>query len=1362
MRKLKLMQYMTFLFVLSISLLWPHASALSMAPDKSSPETSVAEDKDYVPGEVIVKFKADADHQSVLNDSGIYTQNMARTHSIEHAVKSFRKDCKLEKNGNGWYTFLGKKYKEADAIPDEVIFQQAYQKMPEVEKGLYRTYKITLPAGMTVEEAVSRLQNDPGVEYAEPNRIVRAQMVPNDPYYNSSGSWGQSYGDLWGLKKIGCEQAWDLSRGKGIVVAVIDTGVDYNHRDIWDNIWVNPDVVSDVNNDGKIDLNDCDLNHNQTIETSEIVNHMFGWDFINNDNNPMDGRGHGTHCAGTIAAIGNNSIGVIGVAPEAKIMCIKGLGDDGSGSNIVLAEGIKYAADNGAKVLSNSWGGSGISQTLTDVFNYAVSKGCVCIAAAGNNNMDIAGFNPANIDNVIAVAASNQNDERCDFSNFGTKVDVSAPGGDSAAADGTNYLGRNILSLRSGSTDIYGDSASIVGSLYYRARGTSMACPHAAGLAALILAAHPDFSNEQVKQAIRVSCDDIGASGFDENYGYGRINAYKAVALKSVCEAAIHSASLQAGSQSVVDIIYTAKGPSFVSHSLEYRCTDKDTASWVPISSSSSPAYNAKVSFTLPVGSGKVAVRLRTVDANGIVAEDRECLSYSTIAISSPLEGGLITDTNVPILGTAVGSNFMEYTLECSSLGTIVGPVSTPVDNGVLGILDGRLLQEEQTYTLTLRVRTTDSAEVTTQVNFFKMNGMLAGWPVLMQYNYFDNILTPIISCGPVVGDIDGDGYSEVVVYGNLGAFIGAPGDVIGVYRHDGTIHKYPNWPKLISSQLIFGDAIVTGDLDNDNKMEIVACAAPSDTPKIFVWKEDGSLLSAWPQAIEGDLKNLILSDVNNDGALEIIVLSEVWSEDRQQAVICIWKADGTILDGWPVTLDRPAIYGAESAVVAGDVIGNSFKEIIITQSGSQSQPESQMVILDYKGTEVLRKTISVARLYQPVLGDVDNDRCLEIVFGAYNYSSGSVYILKGDGTSLAGWPQNAGLVPRYTSLADLNSDKFLEIVVGTDIRSTTANNSIEVFDHAGNVLTGWPKYFETGNVGMRQGPVIGDVNGDGELEIMAAQQYRIYRPALQVLLKMHAWDKDGNVLSGYPKLISDTCKASGWGGAPSIIDLNNDGKTDIVIGKGGYGGFIYAYSLSSSYDKKKMPWPMYGRDSCHSFCYPVAVNQPPVLALIGSKSVDENKLLSFTVSATDPDNDSLTYSAQGLPTGAAFNQSTKAFTWTPGYNQAGTYKVTFTVSDGTVADSEVVAIKVNNLNQPPVLALIGSKSVDENKLLSFTVSATDPDNDSLTYSAQGLPTGAAFNQSTKAFTWTPGYNQAGTYKVTFTVSDGTVADSEV
>ena len=169
------------------------------------------------------------------------------------------------------------------------------------------------------------------------------------------------------------------------------------------------------------------------------------------------------------------------------------------------------------------------------------------------------------------------------------------------------------------------------------------------------------------------------------------------------------------------------------------------------------------------------------------------------------------------------------------------------------------------------------------------------------------------------------------------------------------------------------------------------------------------------------------------------------------------------------------------------------------------------------------------------------------------------------------------------------------------------------------------------------------------------------------------------------------------------------------------------------------------------------STNDPPVLAQIADKSVAESNLLSFGIAATDPDGDAITYSALNLPGGAQFGA--QSFTWTPDYTQAGTYQVTFIADDGKLQDSRIVSITVDNTNREPVLAVIGSKSVQENSVLTFTVNATDLDGEPLTYLAQNLPEGADFTNRT--FTWIPTYSQAGNYTVTFVAGDGDLEDTE-
>ncbi len=295
---------------------------------------------------------------------------------------------------------------------------------------------VKLPQGMTVEEALEIFKDDPDVEYAEPNyyRYAAVEVIPNDTDFDR----------LWGLHNTGqsggtfdadidAPEAWDITTGSSsVVIAVIDSGVDYNHQDLSGNIWNNPDEIpgngTDDDGNGKID-------------------DVYGWDFVDNDNNPVDPHGHGTHVAGTIAAVGNNSTGITGVCWNAKIMGIRFLDAIGIGTTADEISAIEYADSKGAHVINCSWGGPDYSQSEKNAID-ASSALVVCAAGNDNENNDSTPFYPASYTslNIIAVAATDQDDERANFSNYGaTSVDVAAPG-------------TNIYSCQPGRREVWSDN----------------------------------------------------------------------------------------------------------------------------------------------------------------------------------------------------------------------------------------------------------------------------------------------------------------------------------------------------------------------------------------------------------------------------------------------------------------------------------------------------------------------------------------------------------------------------------------------------------------------------------------------------------------------------------------------------------------------------------------------------------------------------------------------------------------------------------------------------------------------------------------------------------------------------------------
>ncbi|MFC1546849.1 S8 family serine peptidase, partial [bacterium] len=395
------------------------------------------------------------------------------------------------------------------------------------EPDLSKIYKVTFSKQYDPRQVAEEFKKDPNVIYAEPNYIYRMNTAPNDTYF--SNQWalyntGQS-GGTQGFD-IDALSAWETETGTStVIIAVIDTGVDYDHEDLINNMWQNDDPAGDSNGDGYPGVQSVDDDGDGKVDedsqgrepveagyTNDLkddddengyIDDDKGWDFKNNDNDPIDDESHGTHCAGIISASGNNGKGITGVCWNADIMPIKFLDSDGTGSSSHAALAIEYAADNGAKVISNSWGGDENSSLINDAIDYAVSNGALLVFSAGNDNMETT-YYPAYNSKVIAVAGTDRDDQKGWFSNYGTWVDISAPG-----------LG------------IY---STVLNDSYAYKSGTSMACPFVAGTAGLLIANNPSLTNTQVRSLLEDNTDPIdfyNISQYKGKLGAGRLNAYR-------------------------------------------------------------------------------------------------------------------------------------------------------------------------------------------------------------------------------------------------------------------------------------------------------------------------------------------------------------------------------------------------------------------------------------------------------------------------------------------------------------------------------------------------------------------------------------------------------------------------------------------------------------------------------------------------------------------------------------------------------------------------------------------------------------------------------------------------------------------
>lgn len=401
----------------------------------------------------------------------------------------------------------------------ELMFPVSMAQRARGDVDLTRFYVVKYTTPIDPFTAVEQLSGLPEVQYAEPWFIYpvngvnplsgTASDIPNDPMFPQQ----------YGLTRIHAPHAWDITQGDTtVVIGIVDTGVELSHPDLAANIWHNPSEMG-------LDTNGNDKRFNGTDDDGNgYIDDWRGWDFggadYNNivpDNNPSptaSNNDHGTHVAGIASAATDNGIGVAGTGFRCRLLAVKTTADNdtrgaGGGPYIIAGyQGVAYVALMGAAVMNLSWGGVGGSQFEQDIINYATAQGTLVVAAAGNDNSSQP-FYPAGYANVISVAATDASDIKASFSNFGTTVDVSAPG-------------VSILS-------------TLYPSTYASSRGTSMASPFTAGVAALVKSVNPSLTALQLGEKVRVTCDNI--DGINSSYTYllgkGRINAFSAVTVNS-------------------------------------------------------------------------------------------------------------------------------------------------------------------------------------------------------------------------------------------------------------------------------------------------------------------------------------------------------------------------------------------------------------------------------------------------------------------------------------------------------------------------------------------------------------------------------------------------------------------------------------------------------------------------------------------------------------------------------------------------------------------------------------------------------------------------------------------------------------
>ncbi len=887
-------------------------------------------------------------------------------------------------------------------VPDEVLVRfrsglapaavtQALSRVPSEFARPFRSvenlYHVKLARGVTLRHAVRTLRRDRSVLYAEPNYVVEAFGVPNDP----------RFGDQWSLRNlgqaggtpgadIGAVPAWDITTGSGdVVVAVIDTGVDYTHEDLAANVWRNG---LDCNGDGVDD------------DGNGFVDDCHGIDTANGDSDPLDDNDHGSHVAGIIGAAGNSGVGVTGINWSVRILPCKFLDADGSGSTAGAVACLDYVAqmkDRGVNVVAtnNSWGGGLLSQALTDSIRAQQQRGILFVAAAGNSGRDndVVNTYPCATDlpGVICVAATDRDDLLAAFSNRGrATVHLGAPGVD-------------ILSTTRGNS-------------YQAFSGTSMAAPQVTGVVALLYARDPAADWRAVKNLIlaggtpRESLGDtlsgrrLSALGALTCSGASLVSRKKPVAAQLTTGLAPVELSVlsidcadPAGPVTVTVVGPTAETVTLLDDGLGRDQMSDDgvyTATWTPTSGGS---------FDLRFPDGSV-VHV-TVDP-----QLKPGFPVKAFAGAGSYHGG-------QAIHTLVGNIDGDPALEILATGLAEGPLyawkadGTPVPGWPAADMLGAaypVLGELAPGEPGLEVFSAHYGPDTDLVARAGSGLRLPGWP-RSSANY---VATP-----PSAADVDDDGVDEIFTEEedwHLHAYGAAGTPLVG-------------WPTtgFVGGQERHTPA--SADLDGDGDVEIVTVSGSgSDGTYLFAYHHDGRPVTGFPARFNGNVDTFpVIGDVDGDRQLDIVVACKGGA--------LIFSANGLLKQSLVASGD---VYYYSTAPALADLDGDGIPEIVV-------QTNTALNVWKGDGTVFPGWPVSLGRYLWlenagPVVGDVDGDGQPDVVTLAPPMSgnAGDVLAFRANGMLLPGFPKHllgmgSGAVP---AIADIDLDGRSDIIVSTNL----------------------------------------------------------------------------------------------------------------------------------------------------------------------------------------------------------------------------------------------------------------------------------------------------------------------------------------
>lgn len=972
--------------------------------------------------------------------------------------------------------------------------------------------------------------------------------------------------------------------GEGITIAIIDTGIDYTHGDLGGCFGVGCKVVG-------------------------------GYDFVNNDSDPMDDHGHGTHCAGI-----SSGDGVLkGVAPDSKLYGFKVLDEGGSGYSDWIIAGIERSIDldgdgiimenenDYVDIISLSLGGWGNpSDSMSQAIDNVVEAGIVAVIAAGNDGPFFESIgSPGTSRKAITIGASNKLDTIASFSSRGPiiwqdsfgelkslmKPDVTAPGVNICSSQWEDAWTEN----------------ECIDTEHTAISGTSMATPHVAGAIALIKQAHPDWTPEEIKFALRNTVVDIGEAVNVQ--GQGRIDVLDSVQLSNKPLIAQLS-PLEYNPLGQIDISGTAKGDNLFGHYTIYYSV-KDSGNWNLICSGINQVEEGVLCEDFDTDQlidGEYEIKLIVTKIYGGQSLDFGVFEIDNVKVFEPLNNDVYR-----------GGDFLNISLEILNPSYSLQSITVYDENNVSFDFLGSQINdsfyiwntfglETGFYNLVLNFSFNGDYVEEKVENIYLDTRIKEGWPVRIDFEEF--FWKGFIS--PIAVDLNNDGVNEIVaVFAGDGVNTFSK---LQVYSQEGSIL----WSRQLSGSTRSFPSFSLGDLNNDGLIEIIFLNPLwLDNLALGVLNYDGTLL--WTKNISNDFDpKILVSDLDSDGNKEIIIRGRFLLDEfgnPSSPKMTILDNGGQIISSWDLPISsfgdsiggNPALGNFDDDSDLEIVLGTSLPNSLETNKGA-------VFVYNFDGSIVdgwPRYMNGIPQFSSPAIGDINNDGFDDVVIGSFSVnssdvSSGGVYALNRNGSLLDGWPIMQGeSFFSGISLGDINQNGFLEIL--SDSWTFPGIRKNNLYSYEGSVLEGWPIEISSKGQGRYFSNVFGDVNGDGNIDVLISiNNFNSYLNSSFESNGLYAFDFNGSLLEGFPFFVESTqyppqIFRGDNGNFHLLISSNID--HDMHLDKPKNRASIYVWELEALYNQETMGWPMFQHDSQHTGCY----NCPEFIPRPQSKIVNNN-----------------------------------------------------------------------------------------------------------------------------------------------------------